>query len=89
MLFDPAALLSDWPLMLATLGIIIVVKPLAALLMTTLFRKPLRLSLSVAVALGQIGEFSFILAAMGILSTEYPQTALRIMKKELVKDGNH
>lgn len=66
MLFDPAALLSDWPLMLATLGIIIVVKPLAALLMTTLFRKPLRLSLSVAVALGQIGEFSFILAAMGI-----------------------
>lgn len=66
MLFDPVALLSDWPLMLATLGIIIVVKPLAALLMTTLFRKPLRLSLSVAVALGQIGEFSFILAAMGI-----------------------
>ena len=31
----------------------------------------------------------YILAAMGILSTEYPQTALRIMKKELVKDGNH
>ncbi|MGE9984711.1 cation:proton antiporter [Desulfovibrio sp. SGI.169] len=66
MLFDPAALLSDWPLMLATLGIIIVIKPLAALCMTMLFRKPLRLSLSVAVALGQIGEFSFILAAMGI-----------------------
>ncbi len=66
MLFDPAALLSDWPLMLATLGIIIVIKPLAALCMTMLFRKPLRLSLSVAVSLGQIGEFSFILAAMGI-----------------------
>ena len=31
----------------------------------------------------------YILAAMGILSTEYPQTALRIMKMELVKDGNH
>lgn len=66
MLFDPAALLSDWPLMLATLGIIILIKPVAALIMTTAFRKPLRLSLSVAVALGQIGEFSFILAALGI-----------------------
>ena len=66
MLFDPAALLGDWPLMLATLGIIIVIKPLAALGMTLLFRKPLRLGLSVAVALGQVGEFSFILAAMGI-----------------------
>ena len=31
----------------------------------------------------------YILAAVGILSTGYPQTALRIMKKELVKDGNH
>ncbi len=66
MLFDPAALLGDWPLMLATLGIIIVIKPLAALSMTLLFKKPLRLGLSVAVALGQIGEFSFILAALGI-----------------------
>ena len=30
----------------------------------------------------------YILAAMGLLSTEYPDAALRIMKKELVKDGN-
>lgn len=30
----------------------------------------------------------YILAAMGLLSTEYPDVALRIMKKELVKDGN-
>ena len=28
----------------------------------------------------------YILAAMGLLSTEYPDTALRIMKKELVKE---
>ncbi|WP_165065877.1 cation:proton antiporter [Desulfovibrio sp. ZJ200] len=66
MLFDPVTLLSDWPLMLVTLGIIILIKPLAALIMTTAFKQPLRLSLSVAVALGQIGEFSFILAALGI-----------------------
>lgn len=31
----------------------------------------------------------YILAAMGLLSTVYPDVALRIMKKELVKDGIH
>ncbi len=31
----------------------------------------------------------YILAAMGLLSTHYPETALRIMKKELIKDGNN
>lgn len=31
----------------------------------------------------------YILAAMGLLSTVYPDVALRIMKKELVKDGTH
>ncbi|MBR2504015.1 MAG: glutamate mutase L [Oscillospiraceae bacterium] len=31
----------------------------------------------------------YILAAMGLLSTNYPEAALRIMKKELIKDGNN
>ena len=31
----------------------------------------------------------YILAAMGLLSTNYPEIALRIMKKELIKDGNN
>ena len=30
----------------------------------------------------------YILAAMGLLSTHYPQAALRIMKKELEYHGN-
>lgn len=30
----------------------------------------------------------YILAAMGLLSTVYPDTALRIMKRELIKDGS-
>ena len=66
MLFDPVALLTDWPLMLVTLFVIMIIKPLGALAMTTLFRKPLRLGLAVSASLSQIGEFSFILAAMGI-----------------------
>lgn len=66
MLFNPASLLTEWPLILATLGIVLLGKPLAAFLMVKLFGKPLRMALSVAVALAQIGEFSFILAAMGV-----------------------
>ena len=66
MLFDPVSLLQDWPLMLVTLLVIMVVKPLGALLMTSLFRKPARLGLPVAASLAQVGEFSFILAGLGI-----------------------
>jgi len=66
MLFDPASLAQDWPLMLATLFVIMLVKPLGALLMTSLFRKPLKLGLPVAASLSQVGEFTFILAGLGI-----------------------
>ena len=65
MLFDPSALLQTWPLALATLGPILVGKPAAALLVVLLLRRPLSQALGVAVALAQIGEFSFILAALG------------------------
>ena len=66
MLFNPASLIDDWPLILATLAIVLLGKPLAAFIVVKLFRKPLRMALSVAVALAQIGEFSFILASLGI-----------------------
>jgi CPA2 family monovalent cation:H+ antiporter-2 len=65
MLFDPTKVGEGWPLMLATLGIVVVGKPLAALGVVLLFRRPLASALSIAVALAQIGEFSFILAALG------------------------
>ena len=64
MLFDPYKVAEGWPLMLATLGIVIIGKPLAALVVVLLFRRPLRSALSIAVALAQIGEFSFILASL-------------------------
>jgi monovalent cation:H+ antiporter-2, CPA2 family len=64
MLFDPTAVIRDWLLILMTLGIILVGKPLAALLVVLALKKPLRVALAIAVALSQIGEFSFILAAL-------------------------
>ena len=50
--------------MLATLGVIVIGKPLAAFLVVLVFGRPLRSALSIAVALAQIGEFSFILASL-------------------------
>lgn len=64
MLFDPASLAQSWPLMLATLAVVLVGKSLAAVAVVLLLRRPLHAALSVAVALAQIGEFSFILAAV-------------------------
>jgi CPA2 family monovalent cation:H+ antiporter-2 len=44
--------------MLATLGVVLVGKPAAALVVVLLFGRPLGSALSIAVALAQIGEFS-------------------------------
>lgn len=66
MMFDPSSLLESWPLALATLGIVLVGKPLAAFVVVRLLGKPLRMALSVSVALAQIGEFTFILGGLGI-----------------------
>jgi CPA2 family monovalent cation:H+ antiporter-2 len=65
MLFDPRFLFEAPALVAITLTIIVVGKPLAALAIVALLGYPLRVALAVAIALAQIGEFSFILAAMG------------------------
>ena len=65
MLFDPAFLLKAPGLVAATLAVVLVGTPLAALVIVLALGYPLRVALTVAFALGQIGEFSFILAALG------------------------
>ncbi|MBX4910200.1 MULTISPECIES: YbaL family putative K(+) efflux transporter [Rhizobium] len=65
MLFDPNILL-DRPLpILATVFIIVIGKSVAAFLIVLAFRKPPGTALTISASLGQIGEFSFILAALG------------------------
>lgn len=65
MLFDPRFLLES-PWMAATaLAIVMLGKPLAAVVIVLLLRYPVRIAFAVAVALAQIGEFSFILATLG------------------------
>lgn len=65
MLFNPSHLLQEPLLVGATLAIILLGKPLAALAIVLVLGYAPRIALSVAVALAQIGEFSFILATVG------------------------
>jgi CPA2 family monovalent cation:H+ antiporter-2 len=75
MLFDPTFLVQSPGLVVATLAIVLLGKPLAALTIVLLLSHPLRVALAVAVALAQIGEFSFILAALGRDLCILPQQA--------------
>lgn len=51
---------------LAVVGIIVLGKSLAAFVLVLLLRYPLNTALTVSASLAQIGEFSFILAALGL-----------------------
>jgi K+:H+ antiporter len=66
MLFDPAIVLRQPLRVLAVVAIVIVGKSLAALGIVVALRLPLSTALIVSAALAQIGEFSFILAGLGI-----------------------
>jgi monovalent cation:H+ antiporter-2, CPA2 family len=65
MLFDPAVLVERPLQVLAVAAIIIVGKSVAAAGLVLLLRYPLGTALTVSASLAQIGEFSFILVAMG------------------------
>lgn len=65
MLFDPAILLQNPLPVLATVGIIVIGKSLAAFFIVLAFRHPTGTALLISASLAQIGEFSFILAALG------------------------
>ena len=64
MLFDPMFLLREPLMMLAALAIILLVKPLVALLIVAVLGHSVRTALTVALGLAQIGEFSFILSEL-------------------------
>lgn len=66
MLFDPQVLLQEPLRVLEVVAIIIIGKMLAAVVLVLMFRYPLNTALTVGAGLAQIGEFSFILAGLGI-----------------------
>ena len=74
MLFDPQAIIKEPRLLVALLGIILLAKPLTAFLIIWFLRYSVRTAITVALALAQIGEFSFLLAneakGLGLLSAD-------------------
>ncbi|MEO8275520.1 MAG: cation:proton antiporter [Thermoanaerobaculia bacterium] len=66
MLFDPTILVREPLRVLVVVAIVMIGKPLASLLIVLLLRYPLKTALLVGASRAQIGEFSFILAAMGV-----------------------
>jgi len=65
MLLDPGFVVQQPLLIVASLGVVVIGKPLVALLLVLIWGYPLGVALRIAVALAQIGEFSFIVASLG------------------------
>jgi monovalent cation:H+ antiporter-2, CPA2 family len=78
MLLDPRQILPNAKLIAATAALILVVKPLTTLVVALALRSGIETAVTVAAALAQIGEFSFILAGLGrrlgVLPEEATQT---------------
>ena len=66
MLLDPMILIEEPVKVLITVGIIMLLKTLAAMALVLILRYPLNTALIVGASLAQIGEFSFILAGLGV-----------------------
>lgn len=66
MLFDPKVLVEQPIMVLATLLIIVIGKSIAAFVIVKAFGKPTHTALTISASLAQIGEFSFILAGLGM-----------------------
>jgi CPA2 family monovalent cation:H+ antiporter-2 len=79
MLFDPSILARQPLQILAVLGIIVFGKSLAAFGIVRALGGSNRTALVVSAALAQIGEFSFILAALGVTLSLLPAEGLNLI----------
>jgi CPA2 family monovalent cation:H+ antiporter-2 len=79
MLLNPTDLLAAPWLFLTALGIVVFAKPLVAALVLALMKYPVRTVLTVPSSLAQIGEFSFILAALARDLGVLPEVAMNVV----------
>jgi CPA2 family monovalent cation:H+ antiporter-2 len=66
MLFDPSILIRDPLGVLSVVLIVMIGKSLGAFFIVLVFRYPVQTALTISASLAQIGEFSFILAALAV-----------------------
>jgi CPA2 family monovalent cation:H+ antiporter-2 len=77
MLLEPREIVPQLGVTLATLAAVLFAKPLVAFVVMRVFRYPTKPALAVAVGLGQIGEFSFVVAAVAARLGVLPRTAVQ------------
>lgn len=75
MLFDPSIIIREPLLLLATILIVVIGKSFGAFLIVRLFGYSKQTALTIAVALAQIGEFSFMIASLGAVYKILPPLA--------------
>ncbi|MCR4663708.1 MAG: cation:proton antiporter [Endomicrobiaceae bacterium] len=66
MLFNISSFKESWGLALILLFIVILIKPIGAIFIIKFLKQPVKKAISIGVALGQIGEFSFILSSFAV-----------------------
>ncbi len=79
MLLDPMAMVDNVWLILGTLAVVVIGKPIVAASVVLLLRFPFIVAMAVAAALAQIGEFSFILASLGTDLGILPPAAMNVI----------
>ena len=79
MLLEPSILVDDPWRLLAVVAIVMVGKSVAATALVLLLRYPINTSLVMGASLAQIGEFSFILAGLGLTLEVFPAEGVSLV----------
>jgi CPA2 family monovalent cation:H+ antiporter-2 len=79
MLLDPRALMKSPRVLLITLAIVLLAKPIVAFLITAVMGYDSQIGIRIAVALAQIGEFSLILATVGDQLKIFPEGTTNVV----------
>lgn len=79
MLFNPMAIATHFGIFSGIIAVILILKPLSAYLITIGLGYPLKIALTVAISLSQIGEFSFILAEEAMKLNLLPEDGFDIL----------
>ena len=79
MLFDPRILVQAPLRVLAVVAVIVIGKSITALVLALVFRRTLPTALTIAASVAQIGEFSFILASLGLSLRLLPPEGLNLI----------
>jgi CPA2 family monovalent cation:H+ antiporter-2 len=79
MLVDPSFIIAEPWMIAAALGVVLVVKPLAALAIVAVCGYPVRTALTVAIGLAQIGEFSFIVGQVASDNGLLPPEGMNVL----------